>query len=83
MLKPIKQRRPKDISQLSQHLVNSSTSKGEDSIKLPTAAQISLLMAELGRKGGKIGGKRRMQTMTGEERKRVAKKAARARWRDR
>lgn len=83
MLKPIKQRRPKDISQLSQHLVNSSTSKREDSIKLPTAAQISLLMAELGRKGGKIGGKRRMQTMTGEERKRVAKKAARARWRDR
>lgn len=83
MLKPIKQRRPKDISQLAHHLVNSSTSEGEDSIKLPTAAQISLLMAELGRKGGKIGGKRRMQTMTGEERKRVAKKAARARWRDR
>jgi hypothetical protein len=47
---------------------------------LPTKAQISMLMASLGRKGGKIGGKRRLQTMTAEERKDVARKAARARW---
>lgn len=45
-----------------------------------TAAQISLLMAEMGRKGGKLGGKRRMQTMTARQRKALAKKAATARW---
>jgi hypothetical protein len=38
-------------------------------------------MAELGRKGGKIGGKRRLKTMTSKERKAVARKAAETRWR--
>ena len=37
-------------------------------------------MSEMGRKGGKIGGKRRLQTMTAEDRVRVAVKAAKARW---
>jgi hypothetical protein len=37
-------------------------------------------MAELGRKGGKKGGKRRLETMTAKERSQVAKKAAQARW---
>jgi len=46
----------------------------------PTAAQISIFMAEMGREGGKIGGKRRLETMTAKERSRVAKRAAEARW---
>jgi len=37
-------------------------------------------MAAMGRKGGKIGGKRRLKTMTPEERSQVAVKAAKARW---
>jgi len=37
-------------------------------------------MSELGRKGGKIGGKQRLKTMTAKERSDVAKKAALARW---
>jgi hypothetical protein len=37
-------------------------------------------MAEMGRRGGKIGGKRRMTTMTPEQRREVALKAAKARW---
>ena len=41
---------------------------------------VSQVMAEMGRKGGKIGGKRRLQTMTAKERKAVALQAARARW---
>jgi len=40
----------------------------------------SRVMAEMGRKGGKIGGKRRLETMTATQRKRIAKKAAQARW---
>ena len=39
---------------------------------------ISEVMAELGRKGGKIGGKRSLQTMTPEERSARAKKASEA-----
>jgi hypothetical protein len=41
---------------------------------------VSKVMAEMGRKGGKIGGKRRLETMTPEQRSSVASNAARARW---
>jgi hypothetical protein len=37
-------------------------------------------MAAIGRKGGKIGGKRRLKTMTPKERSKIAAKAAKARW---
>lgn len=46
----------------------------------PSKAQISQVMAVLGRRGGKIGGKRRLETMTAEQRRKIAKKAAQARW---
>jgi len=36
-------------------------------------------MAELGRRGGKVGGKRRPETMTAKKRSEVAKRAAEAR----
>jgi len=34
----------------------------------------------MGRKGGRIGGKRRLVTMTVEQRREVAQKAANTRW---
>jgi hypothetical protein len=37
-------------------------------------------MSAIGRKGGQIGGKRRLKTMTKAERSKVAAKAAKARW---
>jgi len=37
-------------------------------------------MSELGAKGGKIGGKRRLTTLTDKRRREIAKKAAAARW---
>jgi len=37
----------------------------------------------LGRKGGKKGGKARMAALAPEERRTIARKAARARWRKR
>jgi hypothetical protein len=43
-------------------------------------SEISRVMAEMGRKGGKKGGKRRLETMSQEERSQIALKAARARW---
>ncbi|MGD1097345.1 MAG: hypothetical protein ABSB35_35840, partial [Bryobacteraceae bacterium] len=41
---------------------------------------VQKVMREMGAKGGKIGGKRRLETMTDEQRKRSARKAAKARW---
>jgi len=37
-------------------------------------------MSAMGRKGGKIGGKRRLITMTPEHRREVAVNAAKTRW---
>ena len=41
---------------------------------------LSRVMAEMGRKGGKIGGKKSLETMTRSQRKKRAQKAAQARW---
>ena len=47
----------------------------------PTALTlVQQVMREMGAKGGKIGGKRRLETMTDEQRTRSARKAAKARW---
>jgi hypothetical protein len=43
-------------------------------------ALVSRIMAEMGRKGGLIGGKRRLVTLTGKRRSQIATAAARARW---
>jgi hypothetical protein len=81
MLKRIKQeKRPTDVNELAHHLVSVSTPENDGSIPPPTKAQVSRLMAQMGRKGGKIGGKRRLQTMTAKERTKIARKAAQARW---
>jgi len=41
---------------------------------------VQQVMRDMGRKGGQIGGKRRLETMTDEQRRRSARKAAKARW---
>lgn len=41
---------------------------------------VSRVMAEMGRKGGKIGGKRKLVTLTPERRSDIARRAATARW---
>lgn len=46
----------------------------------PVPKSVSRYMAEIGRKGGQIGGKQRLHTMSAEQRQVVAQKAARARW---
>jgi hypothetical protein len=43
-------------------------------------ALLSHVMSQMGRKGGKIGGKRSLETMTAKDRKKRAAKAANARW---
>ena len=46
--------------------------------KIPLA--ISRIMSKMGKKGGKIGGKRSLETMTAEERRERASQAAKAKW---
>ncbi len=46
----------------------------------PVPANISKYMSEIGRKGGQIGGKRRLSTLSDKERRQIAAKAAKARW---
>jgi hypothetical protein len=83
--------RPSDVNQAAFQMVRKSTGTEENPVP-PVApkkrakrgkvsnSEISRVMAAMGRKGGKIGGKRRLTTMTAEERKDVAQKAAQARW---
>ena len=55
----------------------------QESIETTETVQLTLVsqvMAAMGRKGGKIGGKRRLKTMTPERRTEVAKLAAETRW---
>jgi len=52
----------------------------DESEAIPTKDEVSRVMAALGRKGGKVGGKRRMETLTQEQRSQIAFKAAQARW---
>ena len=54
-----------------------------EAIALSETAELTIVqqvMREMGAKGGKIGGKRRLETMTEEQRRRSARKAAKARW---
>ncbi len=74
-----KRRKAEDVNQLAHRLVMESTAEPNE--EALTKGQISQLMAAMGRKGGKIGGKRRMVTMTSEERSQIALRAAQTRWR--
>lgn len=48
--------------------------------KLLVDKSVADVMREMGRKGGRIGGKRSLETMTDEQRSERAVKAARVRW---
>ena len=85
MPKRVKQRiiaKSGDVSEIAYQLVDLSTRRMDngtpESRSIPKA--VSRYMAEIGRKGGQIGGKQRLNTMSSEERRKVAQKAARARW---
>ena len=74
-------KRPSDVNQIAHRLVEQSTAQPEVSPQPPTVtASISEYMAAIGRKGGKIGGKRRLSTLTKKDRHDIASGAAKARW---
>lgn len=73
-----KPKRTTDENEIAFQLIQRSIQEPEPEIQ--PRNPISEYMAQIGSKGGKIGGKRRLKTMTAEERKKVARKAAKARW---
>jgi hypothetical protein len=82
-----KGKRPRDPNQLAKWIVDQSTSETpiQEQETAPKAspaapANLSEYMAAIGRRGGQIGGKRRLKTMTPAQRSKVAKAAAKARW---
>jgi hypothetical protein len=74
-------KRPSDVNQIAHRLVEQSTAQPEVLLQTPQlTASVSEYMAAIGRKGGLIGGKQRLKTLSPAERKEIAAKAARARW---
>jgi hypothetical protein len=75
-----KGKRPRDPNQLAKWIVEQSTEEAKPETPAPDPSVLSAYMASMGRKGGLVGGKRRLVTMTPTARKRAASKAAQARW---
>ncbi|MFZ3212250.1 MAG: hypothetical protein WA188_12120 [Terriglobales bacterium] len=72
-----KGKRPTDPNQLAKWVVEQSVTDPPDALETQRAPSgLSAYMAAIGRKGGKIGGKPRLKTMTSQQRSRVAAKAA-------
>lgn len=70
-------KRPRDLNQLAQRLVQEAT--GEAPPEPPVPEKDPAAVA-LGRRGGLKGGKARAEGMTAEQRSESARKAAQARW---
>lgn len=70
--------KPRDVNSLAAAIVAQSTDpddEGDDPYEGKDPAAV-----ELGRKGGKKGGKARAAKLTPEQRSDIARKAAKARW---
>jgi hypothetical protein len=81
-----KGKRPRHPNQLAEWIGDRSTKEKREEFIVPTKTvapvDLSSYMAAIGRKGGQIGGKRRLKSMTKEERRKVAARAARVRWKN-
>lgn len=73
----MKTKRPRDISQLAKFIVDQATDEEKPAEEQPQKNQAAV---ELGRLGGKKGGKARAEKLTPEQRKEIAHVAALARW---
>lgn len=70
-----------DVVQNAHRVVQESTRSTETATSvLANPTLLSQVMAEMGRRGGRIGGKRRLETLSDERRKEIASQAAKARW---
>ena len=78
MYMPKRSSRPRDINKLAKSIVDEATGEPEETAEeQPGASKIAKI---LGRLGGLKGGPARAAALLPEERKKIAKKAAEARW---
>ena len=80
---PAKPKRPTDPNRAAHSMLAEHMGRVQEEpapAPLDFQAQYKAHMAKLGAKGGRIGGKRRLETMTQERREEIALKAANARW---
>jgi len=75
-------RRPRDPNQLAKRIIDIATgeSPDSDSPETPQDPTKNPHAIELGRLGGKKGGRARAEALSPEQRSEIAKKAARRRW---
>lgn len=66
-----------DMNQLAKRIVDEATGEAEKTLPPPQKNQSAV---ELGRLGGKVGGKARAASLTPEQRSEIAKMAAQTRW---
>lgn len=69
---------PKDPNQLAYELVRQSTEQADQ--ETPKRSPIQEYLAEIGRKGGLKGGRARAKKLSASRRKKIARLAARTRW---
>jgi hypothetical protein len=73
-----KKKHPADINKLAKSIVDLAT--GENQEEENESSQKNPHAVALGRLGGKKGGKARAEKLSKEERSRIARDAAKARW---
>ena len=71
---------PKDSNKRAYEIFRLSTEEPEEKAQPPEKSEISKYLAEIGRKGGLKGGKARAESLTAKQRRKIAIKAAQARW---
>ena len=77
---PKRIRKPKlDAVQNARRVVMASVGDTEPP-KPVSLSVVSQVMAQMGQKGGRIGGKRRLETLSDRRRSQIARQAAQARW---
>ena len=67
---------PRDTNQLGKLIIDIATGQVPD----PVEREKNPAAVELGRRGGRVGGKARAAALSPEQRAEIAKKAAAARW---
>ena len=70
---------PRDTNQRAHQIAKLLTGELTEEPE-PKRSAVSAYLAEIGRKGGLIGGKARASKMSAKKRKQIASNAARSRW---
>jgi hypothetical protein len=73
-------KRPRDFSQAAKLVIDIATGEKPNRDPTPEEEGKDTAAVTLGRKGGLKGGKARAEALTREERRTIARKAAKARW---